>query len=442
MASPKAPTDKLSPAWIDAAGALYLEGVRAAARRSAGLDRTVAAFLKSRRDLDEDGRGFVVDTAQGMMRARARLDAAVEQLGYEPTRAALACLFLVGARGADGRALPIDPRGIPALAAAWRATEGAPLAVRASIPPWLADELSRTRESAEALCLSFSETPPLALRVNRLRTSVGELVAALAAEGLAAAPGALSPDAVVLARRANVFRTRAFREGDFEVQDEGSQLVSRVCEAKPGMVVIDGCAGAGGKTLHLSALMEGRGTLYAFDTSRRRLEDLRERARRAGAHNLRVQAVDDRRGVLHRERLRGTADVVLVDAPCSGTGVLRRNPDTSWRLTPGDVERMRGQQAQILEDHAPLVKPGGRLVYATCSLLSSENEGTVEAFLGSHPEFTMRRADEILESQGIRVPGVGDVLSLDPLRHGTDGFYAAVLVRAASSRSMSEHDEP
>lgn len=426
---PVAATTKISPSFVDAAGALYLAGVRGAER--APLDQIVARFLREHASLGDNGRAFVVDTAQGMLRARRRLEAAAATLGYEPTRAGLACLFLVGARDVDPADLPIDRRGANALAQAWHATETLPLDVRASLPRWLTDELLRTRgPDADALCLSFAEAPPLALRANRLKAAPADVVDALAEDGHHGSAGTLSPDAVVLERRANVFRTRAFRDGLFEVQDEGSQLVARLCEAGPGMTVVDGCAGAGGKTLHLAALMEGKGTLHAFDVANHRLEALKERARRAGAHNVRVQSLDDPRP---RKRLRGEADVVLVDAPCSGTGVLRRNPDTSWQLEPADVERMRAQQAQILDDYAPLVKPGGRLVYATCSVLEAENRGAVDAFLTRHPEFSVVPAAEIFARQGLSVAGIGDVLDVDPLHHGSDGFFGCAFVRSPRS---------
>lgn len=420
---------RIEPSWVDAAGALYLAAVRAS-RKGKSLDVTTTAFLREHRALGDAGRAFVVDVAQGMMRSHRRLEAAARALGEqlgEPTRAALAALYLVGARGMDVRELPLDPRGGDALAAAWRTTDALSLDVRASLPAWLVEEVTRLRADSEALCLSFLEAPPLTLRANGLRTTAEEVRAALEDEGFSGHPGRLAPDAVVLDRRANVFRTGAFRDGLFEVQDEGSQLVSLVCQARAGMTVVDGCCGAGGKTLHLAALMEGKGTLYAFDVANHRLEALRERSRRAGAHNVRVHSLDDTRP---RKRLADSADVVLVDAPCSGSGVLRRNPDTSWRLQSEDVDRMRAQQAEILDAYAPLVKPGGRLVYATCSILARENHDTVAAFLARSPAFRVVRVDEILRKQGVFVPGTGEFLELDPSQHGTDGFFACALERA------------
>jgi len=421
-----APAPAVIPAgWVDAAGALYLSAVRRASSSRGGLDPVVSTFLKENRSLGDNGRAFVVDAAQGMLRVRSRLDAAARMLSFEPTRAALVALYLIGARGHDPRDLPFDPRGAVDLADAWRKTDALPLSTRASIPEWLAAELLRTRSDGEQLALSFSTAPPMTLRANRLMASPDDVVGALARDGFAAHRGSLSPDAVIMEHRDNVFRSKAFHDGLFEVQDEGSQLVSLVCEAKAGMTVVDGCAGAGGKTLHLAAQMEGKGTLYALDTSTRRLDALRERSRRAGAHNIRVHALEDRKIL---KRLEGAADVVLVDAPCSGTGVLRRNPDTAWRLSIDDVERMRGQQEEILESYARLVKPGGRLVYATCSLLARENREVVDAIASRHVAFEHVRVDEILARQSVQVPDIGEDLAIDSLRHGTDGFYASALL--------------
>lgn len=445
------PKDPLKdPSVLDAAGALYLAGTRA---KGKPLDQVVAAFLRDHKTakwgLEDEARGFIVDTAQGMWRARRRLEASLAKLPFEATRGAMAALYLVGARATDPASLPIDQSGAGALADAWNATATAKLDVRASLPPWLVDVLvgARGATEGEALCLSFLQTPPTALRANTLKTTRDELIAALAREGLGAHVSELSPDGVVLDARANVHRTQAFQDGLFEVQDEGSQLVSRLAAVQPGMVVVDACAGAGGKTLHLAALMQGKGVIHAFDVATHRLDALRERAKRAGAHNIRVHALalprapprpggkgDSREAARERDveaahaalkKITGSADVVLIDAPCTGTGVLRRNPDTAWSLTPADAARLVAEQARILDTYAPLVKSGGRLVYATCSLLDDENGGTVASFLERHPTFARVRAREVLDAQGVAVGD--DVLALDPLRHGTDGFYACAL---------------
>lgn len=415
-ALPVRPTARL----LDAAGGLFLAGVRG----RGPLDATTAHFLRSRHDLKGAERGFVVDVGQGMWRVRRRLEAAAARLPQEPTRGALACLYLVGARGVEGAELPIDPVGGRGLREAWRATDHGPAEVRWGLPSWLWTRLvdERGARDAEALAAAFQEAPPTTLRANRLRTTPEALMAALGAEGLTAQPCALAPDGLTLVQRGEVFRTRAFADGLFEMQDEGSQLVSLLGEVQPGMTVVDGCAGAGGKTLHLAALMQGRGTLYALEPHERRRHALTRRLARAGAHNVRVDDVD------RKKRLLGKADVVLVDAPCSGSGVLRRNPDTAWSLTADDVGRLVGQQRDILAGYAALVRAGGRLVYATCSLLADENRGVVDGFLAGHPAFTLEDAGAALRRGGVPLPG--STLQVDPARHGTDGFFGAVLRRA------------
>lgn len=405
---------------LDAAGALFLQGIRT----RAPLDATVARFLRARHDLRGAERGFVVQTAQGMLRLRRRLDAAAARLKDEPTRGALACLYLVGALDVAVGELPIDAAGGRALRDAWRATDEDPVEVRTGLPPWLWQRLVAERGADDALALAtaFQGAPPVTLRANRLRTTPADLIAALGAEGVRAERGRLAPDAVVLVERAELFGTRAFAAGLFEMQDEGSQLVSLLCGATPGMTVVDGCAGAGGKTLHLAAQMQGKGTLYALEPHERRRHDLTRRLARAGAHNVRVDDVE------RKKRLSGKADVVLVDAPCSGTGVLRRNPDTAWVLDEASVTRLQAQQQEILSGYAPLVRPGGRLVYATCSVLADENERAVATFLRCHPDFALEDAGSALAQSGVTLPG--KVLRVDPARHGTDGFFGALLSRA------------
>jgi 16S rRNA (cytosine967-C5)-methyltransferase len=218
-----------------------------------------------------------------------------------------------------------------------------------------------------------------------------------------------------------------FLAGEIEVQDEGSQLLAWLVEPRRGEMVVDFCAGAGGKTLALGMLMRSTGRLYAFDVSARRLQNLKPRLARSGLSNVHPQRIEGERDPRVR-RLRGKVDRVLVDSPCSGLGTLRRNPDLKWRQTPAAVKELEAKQAAILDGAAEMLKPGGRLVYATCSLLASENRDIVAAFLETHPLFALRPAGEILSRQKIPLE-CGDTLELWPAMHGTDGFYAAVLER-------------
>ena len=419
------------------ARAIAEERVRVAAtmyiactRARGPVDREIAAGFRANRQLDDDDRAFVAETVGGMLRARRWIDAAAAHLPFEPTREALVCLWLIGRRHAAPVSLPVPRAGVEALAAAARAVENAPLPIATSLPDWLVERFLAERgvDAGTRLCWALGAQPPMTLRTNTLKTDRDVLLAALAAEGIAARATKSSPVGVVLDRGANVFRTNAFHDGLFEMQDEGSQLVGLLCEAQPGQTVVDGCAGAGGKTLLLAAQMQNTGSLYAFDLAEHRLDALKDRARRAGAHNVRVKSLHDD-ATWQLQRLAGKADVVLVDAPCSGTGVLRRNPDTSWKLAPDDVARMMVQQHDILDRYAALVRPGGRLVYATCSLLNDENDAQVTRFLAAHPEFVVTPARDILARSGASPVGVRDALRMAPHTDDTDGFYAMALER-------------
>ena len=223
-----------------------------------------------------------------------------------------------------------------------------------------------------------------------------------------------------------------FSDGAIEVQDEGSQLLGHLLAPKRGEMVVDFCAGAGGKTLLLGALMRSTGRLYAFDVAEKRLAKLKPRLARSGLSNVHPVLISGETDAKVK-RLAGKIDRVLVDAPCSGLGTLRRNPDLKWRQTPQTVAELTAKQAAILASAARLVKVGGRLVYATCSILDAENEGIVDAFLAAHPEFQRLSAVEVLAKQNIVIavgPDSNGDLKLAPHTHGTDGFYAAVLERS------------
>ena len=218
-----------------------------------------------------------------------------------------------------------------------------------------------------------------------------------------------------------------FIDGSFEVQDEGSQLLGYLVQPRRGELVVDFCAGAGGKTLQLGAMMRSTGRLYAFDVSERRLAKLKPRMARAGLSNVHPVLIAHERDAKVK-RLAGKADRVLVDAPCSGLGTLRRNPDLKWRQSPESVAEMTLKQQAILEAASTLVKPGGRLVYATCSLLADENDAVVDTFLAAHPDFVLVPAQALLAEQGVALE-CGERLRLLPHLHDTDGFFAAVLER-------------
>jgi len=318
------------------------------------------------------------------------------------------------------------------LTARLRAVDPAalPRAVRLDLPDWLLDAVDAQLGAAEAasLAAALQRPAPLDLRINPIRADRDTVRARLADEGHALEPTPYSPFGLRRADRAPLFQTAAFRDGLFEVQDEGSQLLGLLVEARRRETVIDYCAGAGGKALQLAAQMANTGTVYALDVAAHRLERIRPRLRRAGVDNVQpiaIEGSDDSRV----RRLHDKADRVLVDAPCSGTGTVRRNPDIKWR--PIDLPALTAGQHAILGAAAALVRPGGRLVYATCSLLREENEDVVEAFLAGHPGFHRVPVSEILARRKVVLPGIGADLRLWPHRHGTDGFFAAVLERSA-----------
>src|SRR5438067_2224776 len=296
------------------------------------------------------------------------------------------------------------------------------LAAETSLPRWLAKAWSEQLGTGEtrALAAALNQRAPLTVRANLLKSSRDELLATLRTEGSRVEPTRFSPWGITFAGRTNVFALRAFKAGLFEVQDEGSQLIALACEARPGQVIVDACAGAGGKALALASEMHNKGRLVACDRDGRRLDKVRPRARRAGVHNWEARSVPESSDARLVE-LSGQADVVLIDAPCSGLGALRRNPDARWRLEEWEVDSFPPRQREIRERYARLVKPGGRLVYATCSINRAENQDVRAAFLKAHADFASLPA----------LPGWPNEVQLLPHQHGTDGFYIAALERKA-----------
>jgi 16S rRNA (cytosine967-C5)-methyltransferase len=305
-------------------------------------------------------------------------------------------------------------------------------AIAASLPDFLAERLrAEFGGDAEQEAEAFNERAPLTVRVNALKTDRPALMERLASEGVRCEPTQLSPYGITLETRLNAYSLPSFRDGLFEIQDEGSQLLGMLVDAPPTKVV-DACAGAGGKTLQLAAQMKNRGDLHALDIDGRRLEELKRRARRASAHNIRIRPIPAT-GEPAREavkELAGKMDRVLIDAPCSGTGTLRRKPDARYRLTPEAIADFAARQKELLARFSELVKPGGRLIYGTCSLLREENEQVVQEFLGAHPDFrVVPAADKLGEALAAKVSSEG-FLRLTPKRHATDGFFGAILLRA------------
>lgn len=334
----------------------------------------------------------------------------------------------------EGDRFAPEPLSAEELAADTARLGDAPDAVRAELPDWTVPLLERTFGPdwvAEGAALAAR--PPLDLRVNTLQSTKDKVLQEL--RGTGAVSGHLAPDALRIApiagdgRHPNVQVEPAFQKGWFEVQDEGSQMAALVAGAEPGMQVLDYCAGAGGKTLALAAAMDNRGQLFAHDADKGRLAPIFDRLRRAGTRN--VQAIADKTRL---EPLAGQCDLVLVDAPCTGSGTWRRRPDAKWRLSDRQLDQRRGEQATILSAASQYVKPGGRLVYVTCSLFEEENTDQVTAFLAANPGFAPADHDAIwqkLVPQALETARIGpNGIVLSPHRSGTDGFFVSVLTRA------------
>jgi 16S rRNA (cytosine967-C5)-methyltransferase len=361
-------------------------------------------------------------------------------------------LFLVAAYlTLQGRLQDIPPENISSKLASTRLAEKMPhilhsfsksltvikepaikrIGLEYSFPDWMVQKfIEQYGESeSEKICASLNEQAPITLRVNTLKTTVDQCKAELSKQGIEATKTEWSPFGLTLAKRINVFSLAMFRDGWFEVQDEGSQLLPFLVDPKPNAKLLDVCAGAGGKTLEFAALMKNRGEIFAADINNYRLDELRKRTKRAGAQNVRVQEIQAIEDLA--EQYSGFFDIVFVDAPCSGLGTIRRNPGMKWMVTEQTVNEVSEKQRSILHSSAPLVKQGGRIVYATCTLLSRENENVVEEFMAHHPEYALIDANGLSEKLHAGLVPSGPFFKLLPHIHGTDGFFCAVLEKHA-----------
>lgn len=307
-----------------------------------------------------------------------------------------------------------------------------PLAMRVNLPEWLFDYLMKHVGEAETIAFAdaMNQKAPLDLRVNTIKANRDDVIKVLTDENIVCEPTPYSSLGIRVPKKPALQNMPIFKDGLIEVQDEGSQLLAQLLGAKRGNMVVDFCAGAGGKTLAIGAAMRNTGRLYAFDVSERRLAKLKPRLARSGLSNVHPVLIAHEHDAKVK-RLAGKIDRVLVDAPCSGLGTLRRNPDMKWHQTADTIVEMNEKQSAILASAARLVKQGGRLVYGTCSFMAEENEKIVEAFLAAHPEFVLVPMKQVLEEQKINLE-MGDYMKLLPQHHETDGFFAAVLERQVS----------
>jgi 16S rRNA (cytosine967-C5)-methyltransferase len=404
-------------------------------------DRALDRSIRAQPSLHSTERRLVSEAVYAMVRHVRTLDFLLEKtLGAKLSSIATPDLhklrFALALARETGRGVAeaVNLAGLDARAAAavetaakgeveWPSDPVQRLAVRRSVPDWIAQKLhAQYGDQADALLEALNARAPLTLRANLLAGTRDELAASLKTEKVEAKPGALSPWALTLEGRPNVFGLEAYRKGRFELQDEGSQLIALATHAKAGHTVIDACAGGGGKTLALAAMMRNKGRLVACDVSEKRLEDIPQRAKRAQAFCLQPTVVaTDESGDKVLSTLARRADVVLVDAPCSGTGSWRRNPDARWRMSATEAEAFPATQLAIVRRYAKTLKPGGLMIYATCSVLREENEAVVDALL----------EEGLFEEEPVDVPlaarDENGRLKLLPHVHGTDGFFAAAL---------------
>jgi 16S rRNA (cytosine967-C5)-methyltransferase len=391
-------------------------------------DAALRLFFRDHPELGQRDRGFVAELVFTVLR-HLRL---LEQLTGDPQPRRLALTALSLQLGLSVRELtPNLERGDDTWLAQARAVDQAqlPPAVRLSLPDWLYDRIAQERSGGELedMARGLLQPAPLDLRVNTMLAKRDEVLASLERDGIPAAPTPYSPVGVRLDTKPALQHHPLFLEGKVEVQDEGSQLLAYLVSPRRREMVVDFCAGAGGKTLALGALMRSEGRVYAFDTAEKRLSNLKPRLKRSGLSNVHPQLIAGAADV-RVKRLTSKIDRVLVDAPCSGLGTVRRNPDLKWRQGPRAVTEMAAKQRLILDAAARLVKPGGRLVYATCSLLQEENEAVVDAFLDTHPPFARVNSSEILHRHGVELD-TGLYFRVFPHAHGMDAFFAGVFER-------------
>ncbi len=393
-------------------------------------DAKVSRYFKANPMLGHRDRGLIAEGVFAVLRRKLEY-AQLAQSGTGSLTRRMILLGLADAAGVEPIAatLESDERTwLRRVGTIDRSTM--PLATRTNLPEWLFDALKKRFPDSEVekIAAVLNQPAPLDLRVNTMRTSRDEALAAMRAAGLEAEPTALAPNGIRLKGKPALGAQKIFMDGRIEVQDEGSQLLATLVGPKRGELIVDFCAGAGGKTLALGDLMRSTGRLYAMDVSAKRLAKLKPRLARSGLSNVHPVLIESERDP-KLKRMAGKADRVLIDAPCSGLGTLRRNPDLKWRQTPASIVELTEKQASILASASKLVKPGGRLVYATCSLLRDENHDVVNGFLATHPEFEIESATQILKQQGVIAgPKLDDnvMLELWPQRTGTDGFFAAV----------------
>lgn len=416
------------------------EVLREILRFTAPADVTLSRYFKDHPRLGGRERGAVAEAVYAVLRNKSFFTDFAGS-GRAPTMRRLTLLGMAEAVGAEslGGLTDEESEFLARIKEIDRSLLPAPM--RANMPQWLFDKLVAQYGEQETMDLAAAlNTPaPLDLRVNSIKANRDDVINQLATAPIVAEPMPYAPLGLRLHKKPALQNLPLFKDGAIEVQDEGSQVLAQLVGARRGEMVVDFCAGAGGKTLALGATMRNTGRLYAFDVSEKRLAKLKPRLARSGLSNVHPAAIAHERDAKVK-RLAGKIDRVLVDAPCSGLGTLRRNPDVKWRQTLEGVAEMHEKQLSILDGAARLVKSGGRLVYATCSLLNEENDAVVEQFLATHDDFQLVPVRDVLAEQKIPLE-MDKYLKLLPHKHNTDGFFAAVLERKPMAAKPAKSEE-
>ncbi len=406
------------------------------------VDRVIAFYFKNHRYIGSKDKKAISGLVYQTLRSQGLIDWSLKDIGLQRTPRLQVAANLVLGESADiydvftgeqysPTELTADEKQVAHI---WKTAEKAPIHAQYNYPKWLENSLTEAfGDNLPEAMAALNVKAPTNVRLNTLKGSTEDLIKALEEEGLSVYPTSFSPEGLHLPEPGNLFGMQAFSKGLFEVQDTGSQLVALLCGAKKGSKVTDFCAGAGGKTLALAAMMQNKGMLTVGDIIPKKLDELRKRLRRAGADNVIVRLWED--GETWIKRHKRTQDTVLLDVPCSGSGVWRRNPDAKWSLNQKRLDELCTIQKDIIDNASRLVKVGGRLVYATCSILHAENEVQIERFLSSNKDFKMVPIQTVwqeLAAEGVikdECPVATPTLRLAPHTTDTDGFFVAILER-------------
>lgn len=434
----------MTPAARLAAAAEILNLIGAA---QTPAEQHIGTYFRARRYAGSKDRRWVTEFVYRALRRQGELDWAALEARLEPSPRSRCFLSLILFEEVPAAELPTrwtqGPHGLAEITAEEadgyaRAAEldlsRMPPEAAGNFPEWLCDKITaQYGERAADIMQAYGHRAPVTLRVNGLKATRDDILATLKEEGIDAEPTDFSPDGIILNDRLNLSRHPLLEGGRIELQDESAQVAARLALARPGMSVVDFCAGGGGKSLAMAAGMAHQGKIYAFDTNARRMRDIQSRATRAGVTLIEPVAINGDDGDVDIfAPLVGSVDRVFVDAPCSGSGTWRRQPDQKWKLTEERLTELTRLQADILNRAAPLVTPGGFLVYATCSILADENEAQVDAFLSAHPEFSLLPVRELWDTAGLDGSWERELFVTTPAEGGRDGFFAAVLEKGAA----------